>query len=75
METTELLLKTLFCCSACDGDIAIEEVNLVKDLSKNQDIFNDINVEETINSYITDINIQGKSFFSNYLNEVAESTL
>lgn len=75
METTVLLLKTLFCCSACDGDIATEEVNLVKDLTKNEGIFNDINVEDTLNTYIRDINEQGKAFLRNYLNEVADSAL
>lgn len=75
METKELILKTLFCCSACDGEIATEEIDLVKDLTKNEGIFNEINVEDTLNSYIKDINEQGKAFLRNYLNEVADSSL
>lgn len=75
METKELLLKTLFCCSACDGIIATEEVDLVKDLTKNEGFFNGINVEETLNAYIKEINEQGKAFLRNYLNEVAETSL
>ena len=75
METKELLLKTLFCCSACDGEIATEEIDLVKGLTKNEGIFNEINVEDTLNSYIKDINEQGKAFLRNYLNEVADSSL
>lgn len=75
METKELFLKTLFCCSACDGDIATEEVSLVKDLTKNKHIFDDINVEDTLNNYIKEINERGKAFLRNYLNEVGDSAL
>lgn len=31
MEINELYLKTAFCCMACDGDIADEEVQYVRD--------------------------------------------
>ena len=33
MTKEELYLKTIFCCIACDGDIATEEVDMVKDSS------------------------------------------
>ena len=75
METKELYLKTLFCCSACDGDIAPEEVNLVKDFSLNEKSFEGFNVEEVINGYITEINKQGKLFLKEYLNEVNDANL
>lgn len=75
METNELYLKTLFCCSACDGDIAPEEVNLVKNLSQNEKFFEKLNVEEVLNVYITEINKQGKLFLKNYLNEVNDTNL
>ena len=29
MKTNELYLKTLFCCCACDGEIAQEEVDMI----------------------------------------------
>ncbi len=75
METTEILLKTLFCCSACDGEIAPEEVGLVKHLTEQQDIFNDINVEETLNKYVAEINSEGKQFLRSYLNELSDAEL
>ena len=75
METNELYLKTLFCCSACDGDIAPEEVNLVKNLSQNEKSFEKLNVEEVLNGYITEINKQGKLFLRNYLNEINDANL
>lgn len=75
MTTKEILLKTLFCCSACDGEIAPEEVALVKRLSENDNTFEDLNVESILNAYITLINLQGKMFLKNYLDELAESDL
>lgn len=75
MNNTELLLKTLFCCSACDGDIAPEEIGLVKNLTEQQDIFNDINVEETLNKYVAEINSEGKQFLRSYLNELSDTEL
>lgn len=75
METNELYLKTLFCCSACDGDIAPEEVSLVKQLSLNDSTFEGLDVESTINSYVERINEQGSIFLKDYLSEVANATL
>ena len=34
MKTNELYLKTLFCCCACDGEIAQEEVDMIKELTE-----------------------------------------
>ena len=31
MTKEELYLKTIFCCIACDGDVATEEVDIVRD--------------------------------------------
>lgn len=75
METNLLLLKTLFCCSACDGDIAPEEVSLVKELAEQDSTFADINVEKVLNEYIEEINATGKMFLKSYLNEVTETSL
>lgn len=75
METNELYLKTLFCCSACDGDIAPEEISLVKNLSINDETFEGIDVENTLNSYVEKINEQGKIFLKDYISEVSNVTL
>lgn len=75
METNLLLLKTLFCCSACDGDIAPEEVSLVKELAEQDSTFADIDVEKVLNEYIEEINATGKMFLKSYLNEVTETSL
>lgn len=75
MKTNELLLKTAFCCMACDGEIAKEEINLVKQITKQSDLFADLDVEKTLNAYIAQINEQGKAFLTNYIKEVAEASL
>lgn len=75
METNELYLKTLFCCSACDGEIAPEEVSLVKQLSLNDSTFEGLDVEKILNVYVEKINEQGSIFLKDYLSEVANATL
>lgn len=75
MYTNELFLKTLFCCSACDGDIAKEEVDLVKQLANNANLFSSLPIEETLNSYIAAINKHGKLFLRDYINEIIEANL
>ncbi len=75
MNTNELYLKTLFCCSACDGEIAPEEVSLVKQLSLNDSTFEGLDAENILNAYVEKINEQGSLFLKDYLSEVANATL
>lgn len=75
METKELYLKTLFCCSVCDGEIAPEEISLVKQLSLNNSAFDGLDVENILNSYVERINNQGSIFLKDYLNEVVNASL
>lgn len=70
-----MYLKTIFCCISCDGDIAKEEIALVKDITDNQDVFGDLNVESVINGYIETINTKGLSFLNQYLRELASQEL
>lgn len=75
MKTNELFLKTAFCCMACDGEIAKEEVNLVKRIAEQTELFADLDVEKDLNTYIEQINAQGKAFLSDYIKEVGEANL
>ncbi|MBO5233209.1 MAG: TerB family tellurite resistance protein [Prevotella sp.] len=75
MDIKELYLKTIFCCMACDGDIAKEEIELVKNITSKQGTFGDINVEATINEYVTSINADGASFLKKYLQELGSQRL
>lgn len=75
MERTELYLKTIFCCMACDGEIAKEEVDMVKRLSAEYDIFANVDIEAWLNTMIIAINKNGASFLKSYLNELFEANL
>lgn len=75
MERTELYLKTIFCCMACDGEIAKEEVDMVKRLGAEYDIFANVDIEAYLNIWIIAINKNGASFLKNYLNELSEANL
>lgn len=70
MTKDELYLKTVFCCIACDGDIATEEVDMVRDLCAKDGIFHNLDSEECLNSWITEINEQGGVFLQTYLKEL-----
>ena len=75
MTKEELYLKTIFCCIACDGDIATEEVDMVKDLCAKDNIFHDVDSEKYLNSWITEINEQGGMFLQSYLKELNSAGL
>ena len=75
METTELYLKTIFCCMACDGEIAKEEIEMVKHLSSEYDIFSNVGIESYLNKWIAVINEKGTTFLSDYLSELFKANL
>ena len=50
MTKEELYLKTVFCCIACDGDIATEEVDMVRNFCAKDNIFHDVDSEKYLNS-------------------------
>ena len=70
MTKEELYLKTIFCCIACDGNIATEEVDMVRDLCAKDRIFHNLDSEEYLNAWITEINEQGGVFLQTYLKEI-----
>lgn len=71
----ELLLRTAFACMACDGDIAQEEVDLIKSLDDENHLFGDINIDKELNDLLAEINDLGARFLKSYLNLVKESQL
>ena len=75
MNTQELYLKTIFCCMACDGDIANEEVALVHDITSKQDVFDGMDVNAVINGYVASINANGALFLKQYLKELSSQEL
>lgn len=60
---------------ACDGDIAQEEIDTLKNFAIHMPIFDGLNIEESINSYISSINQNGVSFLHRYLKELSEEIL
>ena len=75
METNELYLKTAFCCMACDGEIADEELDLVKTFAKDSDLFKGLEIEAKLNEYVADINANGQQFLAGYIKDVASAEL
>ena len=75
MNRNELYLKTAFCCMACDGEIAPEEIQLVKKITEQSELFSNLDVEKELNAFIAQINEQGKAFLANYIEEVANASL
>ena len=71
MTKEELFLKTVFCCMACDGDMASEEIEMVKKLCTQNTIFSNMDVEKHLNSWIAEINEKGSAFLQTYLKEIS----
>lgn len=75
MTKQELYLKTIFSCMVCDGDIATEEVDLVRQRTANDDDFKGLDVQPLLDKWIEEINSNGAAFLKNYLNELKEQDL
>ena len=67
MIGNEIYLLTAFVCSACDGSIASEEIELVYNIAKQTDLFDGLDVENKLNSYVAQINQNGMSFINDYI--------
>lgn len=75
MDTHILYLKTEFCCMACDGEIAKEEIAFVKKMAQNDDLYKGINVEEVLNGFVSEINAKGTAFLNSFVSELGETNL
>lgn len=60
---------------ACDGDIASDEIDLLKEFVQNDDTFQGDDVQGEVNKCIVAINEQGASYLATYLNDVAAANL
>ena len=74
MEINELLLKTAFACMSCDGDIADEEVELLKEMAKDN-LFGEIDINSEFARLVREINQKGKRFLQQYISELADTEL
>lgn len=75
MNNNSLFLKTAFCCMACDGNIANDEINLLKDYAENSSIFTGLDVQSIINFFVDSINSDSTNFFNSYFNELKSADL
>jgi uncharacterized tellurite resistance protein B-like protein len=75
MEQNELLLRTAFACMSCDGDIASEEVALIKQISKEKKVFGEIDIDKKLDELVKEINQKGKGFLKQYLICLADESL
>lgn len=71
----KLLLKTAFCCMACDGHIDDKEINAIRTICSSSPIFEKFNFEEEINLLVNKINARGKEFIAYYLGLLKSSVL
>jgi uncharacterized tellurite resistance protein B-like protein len=71
----KLLLKTAFCCMACDGHIAKDEIDLVKSLCASSNLFSNFNFQDEINHLVGRLNNEGKAFINYYFTVLSNANL
>jgi len=78
METinfNKLLVKTVFSCMACDGDIDKREVRLIKRLHKENKTFGEVDINSELDSLLLGINKNGNQFLKDFFSELSKAEL
>lgn len=75
MTKDEVYLLTAFACSACDGEIAKEEIELIRNWASSTDLFQSIDIETKLNDYVDTINKCGIAFLNQFLDYVSTADL
>lgn len=75
MKNKDFLLRTAFVCMSCDGNIAEEEIKMIKQMAIEKHLFGDIDIEKELECLIMEINQKGKAFMRQYLRELSESSM
>ena len=75
MELNELLLKTAFACMSCDGEIANEELNLIRHMSKVNNSFGNIDIDKSLGTLVEEFKQNGKGFLKQYLYSLTQLSL
>lgn len=60
---------------ACDGDIDPREVDLIKKLSNEKNLFGNINISSNLDSLLNEINEKGHLFLKEYLSVLKDANL
>ncbi|MDR3235529.1 MAG: TerB family tellurite resistance protein [Prevotellaceae bacterium] len=70
----KLLLQTAFCCMACDGEIAPEEVTLIKTICDKESMLKNMDFKAEIDRFVTDINAGGKQLLADFLKTLEQKS-
>lgn len=70
-----LLLKTAFCCMACDGHIDHREIEVIKSLCSESPLFANFDFAREINQLVIKINADGQGFIKRYFSLLHETPL
>ena len=66
-EFNKVLLLTSVCCMACDGDIAKKEIETLKKLSKEEELFGKEDINIILPTVIDSLSKYGYDFVKSYL--------
>jgi len=70
-----LLLKTAFCCMACDGDIDRREVESIRMICEASPMFTNIDLVVDLNELVNQLNVEGKKFIQRFLEDLKKAKL
>jgi uncharacterized tellurite resistance protein B-like protein len=70
-----LLLKTAFSCMACDGEIDNKEIEVIRRMHAEKNIFGNINLNEELNKMVAQINTEGQGFLKQYFQDLTNANL
>ncbi|MCL9980938.1 MAG: TerB family tellurite resistance protein [Bacteroidia bacterium] len=71
----QLLLKTAFSCMACDGEIDNKEIEMIRKMHSEKQIFGDINLNEELTTMVVSINNEGHGFLKMYFQDLTNADL
>jgi len=74
-EYQKLLLKTVFSFMICDGQMLPKEMEFIKKLSVEKNLFGDLNIEQELELLIEHVNRRGLDFFDDYFKKVSHAEL
>lgn len=75
MIKKDLYLLTAFVCSACDGEIAPEEIKLIKELNKTENLFDGVDIDSCLKTYVSEINEKGIKFINSFVSDLGNADL
>ncbi len=70
-----ILFLTSFCCMACDGEIASEEVEQLEAFSESEHLFDSLNINNEFNKCLDILNKVGNSFIKSYFQAIGSINL